>query len=279
MTMAKRSATGEETCYLKLWTCQSIFNEPTCNTSAYTQRDEEAYYFYRVNNVALATRLVRLFEKQFVGFFEDPGTTITLEGKFSCVTGADLDEDDCFLIDEDVARIHDLVEDQYWDWRIDQGLCIRDNVLISGEHLIAAKPPLGDQALQATWLCDQAMRWEDRLQEQASAKVLAEVASRGPALTQGVKETVSATPESEEDVSGSLTGDSTAQRSAPVERDAGQRRAPGGTGESGPMADGGPNEEEARTDEERIVAPAGSESDWSKPMSKAKMMRALIRQR
>jgi len=152
--------------YLYLWQRESQFNEePLCPGSNWTTLYDETFFFYRVRGRALAGRLVRLLGKHFLSDLTIDASRTKKEAKFMCKAAYSIQDNDLFLIDEQLEAIKHRVEEYDWQWREEQGLAISsEGVILACPSLLNQRPFEIYKEDFAGKLYDQTRRWEEKLQ-------------------------------------------------------------------------------------------------------------------
>lgn len=119
-------------------------------------------YFFKVEGLALAQRLVRLFDRRVKPQVECEGET-RLRVSFAFQAADEFDDDQRFLSDEEIQQARDSMEVAHQKWRAAQGLRIRDEVVVAGHQLLRQRPPMEGELLSPANLYDQALRWCEKL--------------------------------------------------------------------------------------------------------------------
>lgn len=100
--------------YLAIWTEEMMFNEDPmilgrCDAHPdYLPVGSDLRYFFRVRDKAVAERLVRLFKKSHIPKYEEDGDT-RFRMDFSCRDASEFEEDERFLIEEEISAAAEKV--------------------------------------------------------------------------------------------------------------------------------------------------------------------------
>lgn len=118
--------------------------------------------FFKVRGERMAQRLVRLFERGVKPFVETEGETRT-RVSFSCNRVDSFDEDDIFLLDEEVSAARAQVELLDKQYAIETGPRLRGGKVVDPGDTSRERRPLSGEGLSYQRLYDQARRWWEKL--------------------------------------------------------------------------------------------------------------------
>jgi len=155
-------------CYLGVEWHECVYNHDPVSCGVcpddpnYLPASSGRCYFYKCF-YDIAERLIRLFDKGIRPQLSSDGET-KRNVSFFMTPSQSMDDDEAFLVDEQLDTLSTEVFARHHDWRLEQGMVMAEHMVVMyGAHLIDQKPPLGDASLAPEFLFDRADRWKERM--------------------------------------------------------------------------------------------------------------------
>jgi len=170
---SESTAAADAWFYLRVSYDEAMFNHDPGSLGTvvgdpnYYPLDSGTFTFFKVRGEVLAQRLIRLFDRGVKPYVEQEGET-RVRVSFRYERADSFDEDDIFLIEEELANARAEVERLDREWAIQTGPKSRAGQVVDPGDVPLQRRPLSGEGLSAQRMYDRARRWCEKLSESAN---------------------------------------------------------------------------------------------------------------